>query len=78
MTDEQIGELDVLPQVLPYAFLWGTLLLNEIAADLDVRTVDNGQLRSDFLDEGNETGHLRVICSCCEQGHYKRERDTCQ
>ena len=66
MTDEQVGQLDVLPEVLPYSLLRGTFLLNEITADLDVRAVDNGQLGSDFLDKGDETGHLRVIYSCCE------------
>ena len=69
MTDEQVGELDVLPQVLPDSLLRGTFLLNKIAADLDVRAVDDGKLGSDFLDKWNETGHLRVVCSCCQRGH---------
>ena len=61
MTDEQVGELNVLPQVLPDSFLRGTLLLNKITTDLDVRAVDDRKLGSNFLDERNETGHLRVI-----------------
>ena len=69
MTDEQVGELNVLPQVLPDFLLRGTFLLDKIAADLDVRAVDNGKLGSNFLDEGNKTGHLRVIYSCCQRGH---------
>lgn len=69
VTDEQVGELNILPQVLPNTFLRGTFLLNEIAADLDVRAVDNGKLGSNFLDEGNETGHLWVIWSRCQREH---------
>jgi len=34
----------------------------KITSDFNMRSVDNGKLRSDFLDERNETRHLRVIC----------------
>ena len=74
MTDKQVGELDILPQVLPYAFLWGTFLLYEITSDLNVRAVDDGKLGPDFLDQGNKTGHLRVIYSCCKSRHLEESK----
>ena len=35
--------------------------MDEVAADLNMRAVDDGQVRADFLDQGDETRHLRVI-----------------
>jgi hypothetical protein len=33
----------------------------KVAAYFDVGTVDNGKLRPELLDKGNESRHLRVI-----------------
>lgn len=62
MTYEQVGQLDVLPQVLPDFLLRGSFLVDEITADLDVRAIDDGELGANFLNEGDQTRHLRVVC----------------
>ena len=61
LTDEQIRELDVVPQVLPDLLLRGTRDVHKITPDLNVRAVDDGELRPDFLDERDEARHLRVV-----------------
>lgn len=35
--------------------------MDKVAADLDVRAVDDGKVGSNFLDEGNQARHLRII-----------------
>lgn len=62
MTDEQVGKLDVVPEVFPDSLLGSTLLVDQIATEFDVGTVDDGNFGPDFLDERNETRHLGVIC----------------
>lgn len=61
VTDEQIRMLDVVPQVLPNLLLRRPSDVNEIATDLNVRPVDDGDVRADFLDQGYKAWHLRVI-----------------
>ena len=61
LTDKQIRQLDVVPQVLPDLLLRGTRDVHEITPDLNVRAVDDGELRPDFLDERDEARHLRVV-----------------
>jgi hypothetical protein len=53
--------LDVVPEVLPHFLLRRARLVDEIATDLDVRSVDDGDVGANFLDEGNETRHLRIV-----------------
>ena len=60
-TDEQICVLDVIPEILPHFLLRGAFLVHEIAANLDVRAVNDGHLRPDFAYEWDQTRHLRII-----------------
>lgn len=61
MADKEICVLDVVPKVLPDLFLRGTFDVDQITADLNVRAVDDREIRSDLLDQRDEAGHLRVI-----------------
>lgn len=63
LTDEQIRELDVVPEVLPHLFLGRSGHVDEVAADLDVRAVDDRQLGADFLDQRDQPGHLGIVYS---------------
>ena len=60
-TDEEIGKLDVIPQVLPHFLLRRTSNMHEIATNLNVRAVDDRQVGADLLDQRDEAWHLRVI-----------------
>ena len=53
--------MNVVPQVLPNLLLGRARVVNEVAANFDVGAIDDGEPRADFLDQGNETRHLRVI-----------------
>lgn len=53
MADEHIGELNVLPQELPNIILWGSFLYSEVSADLDVTSVEDWSIGSQFLDQRN-------------------------
>lgn len=61
LTDEKISQLDVVPEIFPDFFLRGPWDMYEVAANLDVRPVDNGQFGPNFADERNKTGHLGII-----------------
>ena len=61
VADEQIRVLDVVPQVLPDLLLRRALDVDQSAANLNVRAVDDGKVGADLLDERNQTGHLGVI-----------------
>lgn len=61
LTDEQIGVLNVVPEVLPDFLLRGTRIVNKVAADLNVGSVDDGKLRANLLDERDEARHLGII-----------------
>jgi hypothetical protein len=61
MTDEHVCEFNPLPQVLPDFFLWRARTFDEITADLNVRTIDDRNTGTMLLDQGNESGHLRVV-----------------
>ena len=61
VTDEHVRMLDVVPQVLPDLLLGRASNVYEVRTNLNMRTIDDGQFRSDFLDQGNETRQLRVI-----------------
>jgi hypothetical protein len=53
--------LNVVPKVLPHFLLRRTFLVNEIAAYLDVRAVNDGHLWADLADKWDQTRHLWVI-----------------
>ncbi len=53
LADEQICVLNVVPEVLPDLLLRRAFDVNKIAADLDVRAVDDRQVRPDLLDQRN-------------------------
>ena len=61
MRDEDVGELDSLPQVLPDFFLRGTGAFDKVAADLNVGAVDDGNTRTILFDQGDESRHLRIV-----------------
>lgn len=61
MADEHISLLNVLPQVFPDILLGAAGLGHQVTADLNVRAVHNWAVGGHFLDQGDETGHLRVI-----------------
>jgi hypothetical protein len=60
-TDEEIRQLDVIPEIFPDLFLGRPWNVDKITADFYVRAVDNGKFGPDLLDKRNETRHLRVI-----------------
>lgn len=61
VADEHVTSLDVAPEEFPDIGLGRPLLGNKVAPNLDVGSVQNRAVRSDLLDQRNETGHLRVI-----------------
>jgi len=61
MTDIDIRLLNISPYPFPNLFLRAPRPVYEIAADLDMRTVDNFDLRAKSFDYRNECRHLMVI-----------------
>jgi hypothetical protein len=61
LTDEEISKLDFVPEVFPDFFLGRSRHVNEVATDLDMRTVYNRQFGPDLPDQRDEAGHLRVV-----------------
>ena len=61
MTDEEIRVLDVIPEVVPDFLLRRILLMNEVATDLDVGTVDDGEVWAGLLDQRDQAWHLGII-----------------
>lgn len=61
VANEQVGLFDVAPEVVPDVILGRTLDGDEIASDLNVRSVQNRAIRCDSLDHGDEARHLRVV-----------------
>jgi hypothetical protein len=61
VTDEQVRMLNVIPEILPDLLLRRSWNVNEVTANLDVRSVDDWQVRAILLDEWDETWHLGVI-----------------
>jgi len=47
--------------VLPNLLLRRARDMNKVATNFDVRAIDNREIRSDPLDEWNQTRHLRII-----------------
>lgn len=63
MTDEHVRMLDVVPEVLPNLVLRRTLHTDQVATDLDMRTVDDRHVRANTSDQRDQARHLRVICN---------------
>ena len=61
MADKHVTSLDIAPQEVPDLGLRAAGLGNKITADLDVRSVEDGAIGGQFLDQGDEAGHLRVV-----------------
>lgn len=61
VTDEEIRVLDVIPKIFPDFLLRRTLLVDEVAADLNVGTVDDGEVWTGLLDQRDQTWHLGII-----------------
>lgn len=61
VANEHVARLDVAPQEIPDVGLGRARLGNEVASDLDMRSIENWAAWCRFLDEWNEAGHLRVI-----------------
>ena len=61
MADEHIRQLDVRPKKLPYVRLWCAFHDSKVTANLDVAAVKDWSMRSQVLDQWNETWHLRII-----------------
>lgn len=61
VADEHVGMLDVAPEEAPDVGLGGALDGDEVASDLDVRSVKNGAVGGDLLDQWDEAGHLGII-----------------
>lgn len=60
-TNEEISQLNVIPEVFPDFFLRGSCNMDEVTANFYMRAVDDGKVGSNFLNERNETRHLWVI-----------------
>lgn len=61
VADKHVGVLDIPPQVIPDILLRATGLGHQVTANLDVRSVDDGAIGADILDEWNKARHLRVV-----------------
>ena len=61
MTDKDIRLLYKIPHPLPYLLLRAPRPVHKVAADFDMRTVNNFDFRANFFDQRNECRHLRVI-----------------
>jgi hypothetical protein len=53
--------LDVTPKEVPDVGLGRSSLRDQVAADLNVRSVQNWTVRCDFLDQGDQARHLGII-----------------
>ena len=61
MADEHVTSLDVTPKEVPDVGLGRSSLRDQVAADLNVRSVQNWTVRCDFLDQGDQAWHLGII-----------------
>ena len=61
VADEEIRVFDVIPEVFPDFLLRRTLLMNEVATDLDMGTVDDGEVWAGLLDQRDQAWHLGII-----------------
>jgi hypothetical protein len=61
VADEHIGQLDVVPEIEPDVALRRSIDGSEVVSDLNVRAVEHRAIRGKLLDEGDKSGHLRII-----------------
>lgn len=61
VADEHVGLFDVTPEIVPDIILWRSVNGNEIASDLDVRSVEDRAIRSESLDHRDKPRHLGII-----------------
>lgn len=61
VTDEQVRMLNVVPEILPDLLLGRSWNVDQVASNLDMRSVDDWQVRAILLDEWDETWHLRIV-----------------
>jgi len=61
MTDENVRMFDVIPEVFPDLLLSGTFPVDEVTPDLDVGTVDDGEVWVGLLDQRDQAWHLGII-----------------
>lgn len=61
MANEEIRMLDVVPEILPDLLLRGALLMDKVATDLDVGTIDDGKIWAGLFNQRNQARHLGVI-----------------
>lgn len=61
VADEHVGLFDVAPEIVPDIILWRSVNGNEIASDLDVRSVEDRAIRSESLDHRDKPRHLGII-----------------
>ena len=61
VADEHVRFLDIAPEEVPDVGLRRARLGNEIASDLDVRSVEHWSVRRDHLDQRDQARHLRVV-----------------
>lgn len=78
VTDEEIRMFDVIPEVFPDFLLRRALLVNEIATDLDVGTVDDGEIWAGLLDQRDQAWHLGIIWNKAQFGSYADPERTHQ
>jgi hypothetical protein len=61
VADEHIRLTYVLPEELPYIFLWRSTLSHKVAAYLDVRSIEHWSIRCNIFDEWNQSRHLGIV-----------------
>lgn len=61
MRNKHVGVLDPAPQIVPDLGLRRAGNVNEVTADFDVGSIEDGDAWADFSNEGDQTRHLRVI-----------------
>lgn len=74
MADEQIRQLDLLPEIAPDLILRASLFVNQITAELNVRPENDWNIRTESLDDGNQPRHLMVVNDDNISSSLRRER----
>jgi hypothetical protein len=58
--------LYIIPQILPNLLLRRPRNVDEITSNFDMGPVDDWKFWPDFLDQRDQTRHLRIICDADE------------
>jgi hypothetical protein len=61
MADENIGMPDIVPEIVPYVFLWSARSIYQVFAYLDMASKNDRTIWRDCLDQWYEARHLWVI-----------------